>query len=105
MLQTKCLQVWSSDVARKCLPGPPGTCLAHLGPAWHQAGLLRATGEVAVYAETMRDVMLALSGFTPEFDGAVLTTEAVSLYFWCVVDPASLPPHLLKAVGECSKTC
>lgn len=31
MLQTTCLLVWASDVARKCL-------LDHLGLAWHQAG-------------------------------------------------------------------
>lgn len=65
------------------------------------AGLL----QVAVQAETTRDVLLAPLNFTPESDGAVLTTEAVSLYFWCGVNPASLPSHLPEAGGECSKMC
>lgn len=69
------------------------------------AGLLQAAEEVVVCAETMRGMLLALLSFTPELDGAVLTTEAVSLYFWCIVNPASLPPHLPKAGGECSKMC
>lgn len=69
------------------------------------AGLLQAAEEVAVHAETTRDMLLALLSFTPEFDGAVLTTEAVSLCFWCVVSPASLPPHHPKTGRECSKMC
>jgi len=67
------------------------------------AGLLQAAGEVAVHAETTRDLLLALLSLIPGFDGAVLTTEAVNLYFWCVVNPASLPPHLPKAGRECRK--
>lgn len=68
-------------------------------------GLLQTAEEVAVHAETTRDVLLALLTFTPEFDGAVLTTEAVSLCFWCIVISASLPPYLPKAGRECSKIC
>lgn len=40
------------------------------------AGFLQAAEEV--HTETMRDMLLALLSFTPEFDGAVLTTETVS---------------------------
>lgn len=82
---------------QKAPAGPPGTCMA----PGRLAGLL----QVAAQAETTRDVLLALLNFTPESDGAVLTTEAVSLYFWCSVNPASLPSQLPEAGGECSKMC
>lgn len=63
------------------------------------AGLLQAAEAVAVRAETTRDMLLALLSFTPEFDGAVLTTEVVSLYFQCIVNLASLsPPHGRRGV-------
>lgn len=69
------------------------------------AGLFQAAEEVAVHAETTRDLLLALLSFTPDPDGAELTSEAVSLYFGCLVKPASFPPHLPQAGRERSKLC
>lgn len=51
------------------------------------ARLLQAAGEVAVRAETTRDMLLALLSFSPEYDGAVLTTEPVSLYLILLTCP------------------